>query len=59
MSCSLKLILEPLAIANNVTQANYTCLDQILLTLSNLFRTYSTMPIEQLIRNEIIDSLEK
>jgi len=55
----LKLILEPLAIANNVTQANYTRLDHVLLTLGNVYETYSTMTLEQPIRDAIIDSLEK
>jgi hypothetical protein len=53
MSYHLKLILKPFAIANNVTQANYTHLDHVLLTLSYLFRTYSTMMIEQPIHNEV------
>jgi hypothetical protein len=55
----LKLILEPLAIANNVTQANYTRLDHVLLTLGNLYKTYSTMTLEQPIRDSVINSLEK
>jgi hypothetical protein len=42
-NCSLKSILESLAIVNNVTQANYTWLDHILLTLSSPYQTYSTM----------------
>jgi len=58
-SCRLKLILEPLAIAKNVTQANYTRLDHVLLTLRNLYETYSMMTLEQPIRDAVIDSLEK
>lgn len=55
----MKEILEPLAIANNVTQACYTRLDHIGLTLGNLYRIYSTPSLEAPIRNHILGSLEK
>ena len=35
--------LEPLAIASNVTQAEHTRLDHVLITLGNLFRIYDGM----------------
>ncbi|KIM73621.1 hypothetical protein PILCRDRAFT_80982, partial [Piloderma croceum F 1598] len=42
----MKELLEPLAIANNVTQARYTRLDHVGLTLANLYRIYSSSTIE-------------
>jgi hypothetical protein len=35
--------LEPLAIASNLTQAEHTRLDHVLLTLGNLYRIYNEM----------------
>jgi hypothetical protein len=55
----MKEILEPLAIANNVTQARYTRLDHIGLTLGNLYRIYNTPSLEAPIRDRILGSLEK
>jgi hypothetical protein len=55
----MKEILEPLAIANNVTQARYTRLDHIGLTLGNLYRIYSNSSIEAPIRDRVLGSLEK
>lgn len=55
----VKLHLEPLAIAANITQASYTCLDHVLLTLANLFCIYTTADIEIEVRERIIGSLEK
>lgn len=54
-------ILEPLAIAANVTQASHTRLDHVLLTLGNLFRIYSQRPnsYDEDLRTGIIKSLEK
>ena len=57
--CRMKEILEPLAIANNVTQARYTRLDHIGLTLGNLYRIYSDLSIEAPIRDRVLSSLEK
>jgi hypothetical protein len=55
----IKEILEPLAIANNVMQARYTCLDHIGLALGNLYHIYNTPSLEAPIRNCILGSLEK
>jgi hypothetical protein len=57
--CRMKEILEPLAIANNVTQACYTCLDHIGLTLGNLYQIYSNSSIEAPICDHVLGSLEK
>jgi hypothetical protein len=52
--------LEPLTIASNLTQAENTCLDHVLLTLSNLFRIYDdTGDADHDIKNGIQASLEK
>jgi hypothetical protein len=55
----IKEILEPLAIANNVTQARYTRLDHIGLALGNLYHIYNTPSLEAPIRDRILGSLEK
>jgi hypothetical protein len=55
----VKTILEPLAIAANITQAPHTRLDHVLLTLGNLFRIYSNPELDNTIRNAILASLEK
>jgi hypothetical protein len=55
----MKEILEPLAIANNVTQARYTRLDHIGLTLGNLYQIYSNLSIEAPIHDRVLGSLEK
>lgn len=55
-------ILEPLAIAANVSQATHTRLDQVLITLGNLFRQYSNTesPIfDEDLRLGVLKSLEK
>jgi hypothetical protein len=52
--------LEPLAIATHVTQGASTRLDQILLTLVNLFRIYGSMDdLESDVRDGIQASLDK
>lgn len=56
---SIKEILEPLAIANNVTQATHTRLDHVGLTLGNLYRIYSDNNLDVTIRDKILGSLEK
>lgn len=56
---SIHDILEPLAIANNVTQAGHTRLDHVLLTLGNLFHIYSNPKLDTAIRTKILASLEK
>lgn len=57
----IQKILEPLAIAANVSQASYTRLDHVLLTLGNLFRIYSQRVegFDDDLRMGIIKSLEK
>jgi hypothetical protein len=55
----MKELLEPLAIANNITQAHYTHLDHIGLTLANLYRIYSSSKIEAPIRDRVLSSLKK
>ncbi|KAF8151629.1 ribonuclease H-like domain-containing protein [Crassisporium funariophilum] len=58
----IQAILEPLAIAANITQASHTCLDHVLLTLGNLFRIYSsssTQTLDAEIAYGIQSSLEK
>jgi hypothetical protein len=55
----IQIILEPLAIAANVTQAAHTRLDHVLLTLGNLFRVYSDPNLDPQIQTGILGSLEK
>ncbi|GLB40084.1 putative protein of unknown function (DUF 659) [Lyophyllum shimeji] len=58
----IQAILEPLALAANITQASHTRLDHVLLTLGNLFRIYSTSSTRTLdteIAYGIQSSLEK
>lgn len=58
----MKSILEPLAIAANITQGNSTRLDSVLLCLGNLYRMYSQpafMEQEPEISRVLLESLEK
>ncbi|KAF8956827.1 ribonuclease H-like domain-containing protein [Flammula alnicola] len=56
----IQKILEPLAIAANVSQASHTRLDHVLLTLGNLVRIYSeNTEFDEDMRTGIIKSLEK
>ncbi|KAF8576365.1 hypothetical protein K439DRAFT_665456 [Ramaria rubella] len=56
----MKIHLEPLAVAANITQAANTRLDHILITLANLFRIYGTMSdLERDVQETIQASLEK
>ncbi|KAF8161039.1 ribonuclease H-like domain-containing protein [Crassisporium funariophilum] len=58
----IQAILEPLAIAANITQASHTRLDHVLLTLGNLFQIYSsssTQTLDAEIAYGIQSSLEK
>ncbi|KIM35265.1 hypothetical protein M413DRAFT_79560, partial [Hebeloma cylindrosporum] len=50
----IQCVLEPLAIAANVSQASHTRLDHILLTLGNLFRQYSYVFIVAVFLNPYI-----
>ncbi len=52
-------LLEPLAIAANITQGPTTRLYHVLLTLANLFRIFSDPTIEVVIRDGVKASLEK
>jgi hypothetical protein len=56
---SIQEILEPLAIANNVTQATHTRIDHVTITLGNLYKTYNKPQLEEPIRMKILGSLEK
>jgi hypothetical protein len=58
-SSRIKIILEPLAIATNITQAPHTRLDHVLLTLGNLYRIYSTLEFDDEVCTAILASLEK
>ncbi|KAF8964938.1 hypothetical protein BDZ97DRAFT_2074991 [Flammula alnicola] len=58
----IRNVLEPLAIAANVSQAAHTRLDHILLTLGNLFRQYSdseSTAFDEDLRLGVLKSLEK
>lgn len=55
----IQYILEPLAIAANVTQAAYTRLDHVLLTLGNLYQTYSHPELDRAVADKITNSLQK
>jgi hypothetical protein len=58
----IQSVLEPLAIAANVSQASHTRLDHVLLTLGNLFRQYSdteSTTFDEDLRLAVINSLEK
>jgi hypothetical protein len=55
----MKAILEPLAIANNVTQATNTCIDHVALTLGNLYRIYNNADLDEPLRDRILWSLSK
>jgi hypothetical protein len=55
----MKELLEPLAIANNVVQAHYTCLDHVGLMLANLYWIYNSLAIEAPICDRVLGSLEK
>ena len=57
--CSIKTDLEPLAIAQNVTQGTGTRLDHVLVTLGNLFQVYSGDAYEAAVRDAVHSSLEK
>ena len=55
----MKVILEPLAIANNVTQATNTHIDHVVLTLGNLYWIYNNANLEGPLRNRVLWSLSK
>ncbi|CAE6454793.1 unnamed protein product [Rhizoctonia solani] len=55
----LKLYLEPLAIAANVSQAATTRLDHILVELGRLYHTFSHLGFNPKIRECVLESLER
>jgi hypothetical protein len=55
----LQVVLEPLAIAANITQAAHTWLDHVLLTLGNLLHIYSNPMLDSQIHGAILGSLKK
>ncbi|EUC58795.1 hypothetical protein RSOL_279600, partial [Rhizoctonia solani AG-3 Rhs1AP] len=55
----LKLFLEPLAIAANVSQAPTTRLDHILIKLGRLYNTFSRLVFNPKIRETVLASLER
>jgi hypothetical protein len=50
----MQTILEPLAIANNVTQATNTRIDHVAITLGNLYRIYNNANLEEPLRDRIL-----
>ncbi|KAL7281578.1 hypothetical protein ACG7TL_004895 [Trametes sanguinea] len=57
----VKLHLEPLAVAANVTQAAHCRLDQVLLIFGFLYRRFSTLPsdlVDDVASRAVIDSIE-
>lgn len=55
----VQIMLEPLAIANNVTQGNRTRIDMVAVTLANLFHIYTNPALDNEIREALHKSLEK
>ncbi|KAL1739260.1 ribonuclease H-like domain-containing protein [Schizophyllum fasciatum] len=55
----VKLHLQPLAIAANVTQSDHARLDTVLLTLANLYRVFSDPSLDPSICTAVHKSLEK
>ncbi|KAL1739125.1 ribonuclease H-like domain-containing protein [Schizophyllum fasciatum] len=55
----VKLHLQPLAIAANVTQSDHARLDTVLLTLANLYRVFSDSSLDPSICAAVQKSLEK
>jgi hypothetical protein len=55
----MQAILEPLAIANNVTQATNTRIDHVAITLGNLYRIYNNANLEEPLHDQILWSLSK
>ena len=56
---SIKLHLEPLAVAANILQSSDTQLDTMLLTWANLYRIYSDPNLDDVIRTQVLNSLSK
>ena len=56
---SIKLHLEPLAVAANILQSSDTRLDTTLLTWANLYCIYSDPNLDDVIRTQVLNSLSK
>lgn len=59
LEISVKLHLEPLAVAANILQSSDTRLDTTLMTWANLYRIYSDPSLEDTVRTQILNSLSK
>ena len=55
----MKVILEPLAIANNVTQATNTHIKHVALTFGNLYWIYDNADLEGPLHDQVLRSLSK
>jgi len=55
----MKVILEPLAIANNVTQSTSTHINHVALTLGNLYQIYNNADLEGPLCDWVLWSLSK
>lgn len=58
-SASAKAHMEPLAISSLILQSPTLRLDQVLLTLGNLYRIYTASHVDLDVRDAIVSSLEK
>jgi len=56
---SIKIHLEPLAIAANILQAADTRLDMTILTWGNLYRIYSDPTLDSAVSSQVLNSLSK
>jgi hypothetical protein len=59
LSCRLRDLLKPFAIATNAAQSDHCCLDTILLLLGYLYHIHNNTRINGRIRSAIHNSLEK
>lgn len=59
LNSSVKIHLEPLAVATNILQSSDTRLDTTLLTWGNLYRIYSDPSLNDTVRTQVLDSLSK
>ncbi|KAB5588959.1 HAT family dimerization protein [Ceratobasidium theobromae] len=55
----MKTLLQPLAVAANITQASDTRLDHVVVTMGNLYDIFSKEEIPEHARTVILESLEK
>jgi len=59
LNSSVKIHLEPLAVAANILQSSDTLLDTILLTWGNLYRIYSDPALNDAVCAQVLNSLSK